>query len=128
MTRRLISSGSPFEDEMAYSRAVIEGDWIFVSGTTGFNYETMSISEDVVEQCEQAFFNIDAALRNAGASLADAVRVRYIFPNNADFKPCWPVIKRYLGTVKPAATMIVAGLADPLMKVEIEVTACRRRS
>ena len=113
---------------MAYSRAVIEGDWIFVSGTTGFNYEKMTISEDVVEQCEQAFFNIDAALRNAGASLADAVRVRYIFPDSADFKPCWPVIKRYLGTVKPAATMIVAGLADPLMKVEIEVTACRRRS
>jgi enamine deaminase RidA (YjgF/YER057c/UK114 family) len=128
MARQLISSGSRFEDEMGYSRAVVEGDWIFVSGTTGFDYETMSISEDPAEQCDQAFRNIDAALRRAGASLADTVRVRYILPNGADFKPCWPVIKRYLGAVKPAATMIVAGLADVAMKIEIEVTACRRKA
>ncbi len=126
MIKQLISSGSRFEDEMAYSRAVVEGDWVFVSGTTGFNYETMSISDDVAEQCDQAFRNIESALGNAGASLADAVRVRYIFPNGGDFEPCWPVIRRYLGAVRPAATMIVAGLADRAMKIEIEVTARRR--
>ena len=113
---------------MGYSRAVVDGDWIFVSGTTGYNYAAMSLSDNVVEQCDQAFRNIEAALQQAGASLADTVRVRYIFPKAADFEPCWPVMKRYLGTVKPAATMIVAGLADIAMKVEIEVTARRRKA
>ena len=104
---------------------MVDGDFVFVSGTTGFNYQTMTISSDVVEQCDQAFRNIETALAQAGASLADAVRVRYIFPEAADFERCWPVMKRYLGTIKPAATMIVAGLADAAMKVEIEVTARR---
>jgi enamine deaminase RidA (YjgF/YER057c/UK114 family) len=126
MTRRLISSGSRFEDEIGYSRAVVDGEWIFVSGTTGFNYETMSISEDVVAQCEQAFRNIEAALKQAESSISDIVRVHYIFPNGADFQPCWPVMKRFLGTVKPAVTMIQAGLTDAAMKIEIEVTARRR--
>jgi enamine deaminase RidA (YjgF/YER057c/UK114 family) len=126
MTRRIISSGSSFEDEIGYSRALVDGDWIFVSGTTGYDYATMTISDDVVEQCKQTFRNIEAALREAGASLADVVRVRYILPNGNDFKACWPVTKEYLGTAKPAATMIQAALLDPAMKIEIEVTAKRR--
>ncbi len=124
--RRLISSGSPFEAEVAYSRAVIDEDWIFVSGTTGFDYATMAISEDVAEQTEQTLRNIAAALAEAGASLADTVRVRYILPTAADFPACWPVLRRYFGDVRPAATMIAAGLIDPRMKIEIEVTARRR--
>ena len=126
MARRLISSGSRFEAEVGYSRAVVDDDWIFVSGTTGFDYATMTISDDVVVQCEQAMRNIDAALRQADASMADVVRVNYILPRREDFEHCWPVLKSYLGEVRPASTMIVAGLADPRMKIEIEVTARRR--
>ena len=123
MTRRLSSSGSPFEATMGYSRAVVEGDWVFVSGTTGFNYDTMSISDDVAEQAAQAFRNIEKALANAGASLKDVVRVRYIYPRAEDFEPTLPVLGQHLGEVRPAATLIVAGLVDPRMKIEIEVTA-----
>jgi enamine deaminase RidA (YjgF/YER057c/UK114 family) len=123
MARRLISSGSAFEARIGYSRAVVDGDWVFVSGTTGFDYATMSISDDPVEQCEQCLRNIAAALGEAGASLADVVRVTYVLPNAADFEPCWPVLQKYLGEVRPAAMMISAGLLDPRMKIEIEVTA-----
>ena len=125
MARKLVSSGSRFE--IGYSRAVVDGDWVFVSGTTGFDYATMTISDDVVAQCEQAMRNIDAALKEAGASMADVVRVTYILPRREDFEPCWPVLKKYLGDVRPAATMIQAGLADPriLIEIEIEVTARR---
>ncbi|MBX9610441.1 MAG: RidA family protein [Burkholderiales bacterium] len=123
MTRQLISSGSPFEAQIGYSRAVVDGDWIFVSGTTGFDYTTMTISDDVVAQAEQCLRNIDAALRDAGASLNDVVRVIYILPNAADFEPCWPVLRRYLGEIRPAATMMSAGLLDARMKIEIQVTA-----
>jgi enamine deaminase RidA (YjgF/YER057c/UK114 family) len=126
MARKLVSSGSRFETEVGYSRAVVDGDWIFVSGTTGFDYATMTISDDVVEQCRQAMRNIAAALDQAGASIADIVRVRYILPKREDFEPCWPVLKEYLGDVRPAATMMQAGLSDPRMKVEIEVTALRQ--
>ena len=126
MARTLISSGSTFEAEIGYSRAVVDGDWIFVSGTTGFDYATMTISEDVVAQCQQAMRNVASALSQAGGSIADIVRVRYILPKREDFEPCWPVLKEYLGEVRPAATMIQAGLSDPRMKVEIEVTARRR--
>ncbi len=126
MTRRLISSGSTFEQDMAYSRAVVDGDWIFVSGTTGFDYATMTIAEGVVEQAEQCLKNIEAALAQAGATLADTVRVNYVLPNAANFPPCWPVLRRYFGDVRPAAMMISAGLADPRMKIEIEVTARKR--
>ncbi len=125
MARKLISSGSRFEAEIGYSRAVVDGDWVFVSGTTGFDYATMTISDDVVAQCEQAMRNIDAALKEAGASMADVVRVTYILPRREDFEPCWPVLKKYLGDVRPAATMIQAGLADPRILIEIEVTARR---
>ncbi|MEZ0304039.1 MAG: RidA family protein [Hyphomicrobiaceae bacterium] len=125
MARKLISSGSRFEAEIGYSRAVVDGDWVFVSGTTGFDYATMTISDDIVAQCEQAMRNIDAALKEAGASMADVVRVTYILPRREDFEPCWPVLKKYLGDVRPAATMIQAGLADPRILIEIEVTARR---
>src|SRR5580704_2152044 len=121
--RRLISSGSTFEREIGYSRAVVDGDCVFVSGTTGFDYRTMTISENVVEQAEQCLVNIEKALSDAGSRLADVVRVRYILPNVADFEPCWPVLRRYFGDIRPAATMIAAGLSDPRMKIEIEVTA-----
>jgi enamine deaminase RidA (YjgF/YER057c/UK114 family) len=123
MPRRLIRSGSTFEDQIGYSRAVVDGEWVFVSGTTGFDYSTMSIEKGVVAQTEQCFKNIEAALREAGSSLADVVRVTYILPNAADFPECWPVLRKYLGEVRPAATMISAGLADPRMRIEIEVTA-----
>ncbi len=123
--RQIISSGSPFEAEIGYARAVVDGDWVFVSGTTGFDYPTMAISPDAAEQAEQALRNIGAALAEAGASFADVVRVRYILPDRADFPPCWPVLRRYFAEVRPAATMIVAGLADARMKIEIEVTVRR---
>jgi len=126
MARRLISSGSTFEAQIGYSRAVVDGDWIFVSGTTGFDYAKMTIANDVVAQAEQCLKNIDAALREAGSSLADTVRVTYILPNGADFAACWPVLRKYFGDVRPAATMISAGLADPRMKIEIQVTARKR--
>ena len=123
MSRRRISSGSTFESQIGYSRAVIEDGWIFVSGTTGFDYSTMTIKGDVVAQAEQTLRNIEHALREAGASLDDVVRVHYILPNAADFEPCWPVLRRAFARALPAATMISAGLADPRMKIEIEVTA-----
>lgn len=126
MNRQLISSGSPFEQQIGYSRAVVAGDWIFVSGTTGFDYNNMTIAEDVVTQVRQCFKNIDAALQQAGASLHDVVRVNYVLPNAADFEPCWPVLREYFGEVRPAAMMISAGLLDARMKIEIEVTALKR--
>ena len=126
MARQLIGSGSTFERDIGYSRAVVEGEWVFVSGTTGFDYASMSIRDDVLEQAEQCFRNIEAALREAGASLADVVRVRYILPEAADFERCWPVLRKYLGAIRPAATMISAGLADPRLRIEIEVTARKR--
>jgi len=126
MTRRLIASGSTFETDVAYSRAVVDDDWIFVAGTTGFDYSTMSISSDVVEQTEQAFRNIEAALRQAGSALADVVRVTYILPDAKEFPRCWPVLRKYFGDIRPAATMISAGLVDERLRIEIEVTARRR--
>ena len=128
MTRRLISSGSSFEAQIGYSRAVVDGDWIFVSGTTGFDYATMAIADDVGAQCAQTLANIEAALAQAGATLADVVRVHYILPRAEDFPACWPVLRERFGTIRPAATMFTAGLADPRMKIEIEVTARRSAS
>ena len=126
MTRRLISSGSSFEQDIGYSRAVVDGDWVFVSGTTGFDYGTMSISDNLMDQTEQCFKNIEAALRQADATLADVVRVTYIVPKAERFADCWPVLRKYFGAVRPAATMISAGLADPRMQIEIQVTARRQ--
>jgi enamine deaminase RidA (YjgF/YER057c/UK114 family) len=125
--RRAILSGSRFEAEIGYSRAVVDGADIFVSGTTGFDYASMTISDDVVAQCRQTLRNIETALAEAGATLADVVRVRYILPRREDFEPCWPLLRGCFGEIKPAATMIVAGLSDPRMKIEIEVTARLRR-
>jgi enamine deaminase RidA (YjgF/YER057c/UK114 family) len=123
--RRAIVSGSTFEDRIGYARAVVDGDWVHVSGTTGFDYTTMTIPDDVVAQAEQCLANIGAALTDAGAGFADVVRVRYLLPDRADFEPCWPVLREYFGDVRPAATMQVCGLADPRMRIEIEVTAHR---
>ncbi len=127
MQRQLISSGSPFEEQIGYSRAVVAGDWVFVSGTTGFDYTTMSISDDVVQQAEQCFLNIQAALQQAGASLDDVVRVNYVLPDASLFEACWPVLRKHLGRARPAAMMVSAGLLDPRMKIEIEVTALKAR-
>ena len=125
MARRLINSGSTFEAEIGYSRAVVDGEWVFVSGTTGFDYSSMTISESLVEQTEQCLKNIESALAEAGASLSDVVRVTYVVPNAAEFRDCWPILRKYFGDVRPAAMMISAGLADPRMRIEIEVTARR---
>jgi enamine deaminase RidA (YjgF/YER057c/UK114 family) len=124
-TRRAILSGSTFEEEIGYARAVVDGDRVHVSGTTGFDYRSMTISDDVVEQAEQCLRNISAALDEAGATFADVVRVRYLLPDRADFEPCWPVLRRCFAAGRPAATMQVCGLADPRMKIEIEVDARR---
>jgi enamine deaminase RidA (YjgF/YER057c/UK114 family) len=123
MTRRLISSGSTFEELIGYSRVVVDGDWIHVSGTTGLDYATMTLADGVVAQAEQAIANIAAALAEAGGSFADVVRVRYLLPDRDDFEPCWPVLRRAFGSARPAATMQVCGLIDPRMRIEIEVTA-----
>src|SRR5215217_6505075 len=120
MTRRLISSGSTFEQDIGYSRAVVDGDWVFVSGTTGFDYATMTIADDVTRQAEQCLRNIEHALAEAGTTFADVVRVRYILPDPTDFPACWPALRRAFGQTRPAATMIAAGLADPRMRIEIE--------
>lgn len=126
MPRQLISSGSPFEAQVGYSRAVVDGAWIFVSGTTGFDYRAMTIADDMAAQTAQCLKNIEAALKEAGAGMSDIVRVQYILPNAADFEKCWPVLREYFSETRPAATMIAAGLMDPRMKIEIEVTARRR--
>ena len=125
MARKLISSGSTFEKEIGYSRAVVADNWVLVSGTTGFDYSKMTISDDLLEQAEQCFKNIEAALQQAGSSMKDVVRVTYVFPETGDFEKCWPVMRKYLGDVRPSAMMLTAGLSDPRMKIEIQVTAYR---
>jgi enamine deaminase RidA (YjgF/YER057c/UK114 family) len=127
MSRQLISSGSTFEAEIGYSRAVRQDPFVFVSGTTGFDYTAMTISDSLEDQTEQCLKNIAAALAQAEASMADVVRVVYVLPNAADFPRCWPALRRWFGDVRPAAMMISAGLADPRMQIEIEVTALRGR-
>lgn len=121
--RQHISQRSTFETAIGYSRAVVDGRWVFVSGTTGFEYVTMTIDDDVVAQAHRALSNIDAALAEAGSSAADVVRVRYYLADRADFEPCWPALRAYFASSPPAATMIVAGLADERIRIEIEVTA-----
>jgi enamine deaminase RidA (YjgF/YER057c/UK114 family) len=126
MTRQLISSGSQFEHDIGYSRAVVDGEWVFVSGTTGFDYASMTISDSLTEQTEQCLKNIHAALRQAGAEFSDVVRVMYVLPDASRFPECWPTLRKYFAAVRPAAMMISAGLSDPRMQIEIEVTARRR--
>jgi len=126
MARQLISSGSSFESDIGYSRAVRQDPWVFVSGTTGFDYTTMTIPDSVQAQTEQCLRNIVSALEAAQATMADVVRVTYVLPHAADFPKCWPVLQKYFGDVRPAAMMISAGLADPRMLIEIEVTALKQ--
>ena len=123
MPRQLISSGSTFERDIGYSRAVVDGEWVFVSGTTGFDYATMTIADGVVAQAEQCLRNIASALAQAGSGLRDVVRVTYMLPDAEEFPACWPVLRRHFGETRPAATMISVGLSDPRMRIEIEVTA-----
>lgn len=125
MTRQRISSGSTFEETIGYSRAIVHDNWVFVSGTTGFDYSNMTIAEDIVTQTDQCLRNIAAALEQAGSCLADVVRVNYVVPNADEFSLCWPTLRHYFGEIRPAAMMISAGLADPRMKIEIEVTAIK---
>ncbi len=126
MSRKLISQGSPFEEKIGYSRAVVQGDWVFVAGTTGYDYSTMEISDDVSEQTRQTIRNIEWALNEAGSSLSDVVRVNYILPDVNDWPACWEPLREAFGDIRPAATMYVAGLSDAPMKIEIEVTALRK--
>ena len=123
--KTLISSGSPFEKEMGYSRAVAQGNWCFVSGTTGYDYETMTMPEDVAEQAKNCFGTIIKALEEAGFDLSDTVRVQYTLPNRDDVEDVIPVLGAFLGDIRPAATMVIADLIKPEMKIEIEVTALR---
>lgn len=127
MPRQHVTSGSVFEREIGYSRAVVQDGWVFVSGTTGYDYARMALPEGVVAQCDQAFRNIAAALAEAGARMDDVVRATFILPDRADWPPCWPVVRQWLGHARPAATMLVAGLQVPEMRIEIEVTARLRR-
>lgn len=123
MSPHRISTGSPFEEQIGYSRAVACDGWVFVAGTTGYDYATMEMPEAVETQCANALATIRRALSGAGASLDDVVRVRYILPDKADWPACWPVTRAAFATARPAATMIVAELQEPEMKIEIEVTA-----
>lgn len=125
--RRVILSGSTFEEQIGYARAVVDGDWVHVSGTTGYDYATMTISDDVVEQAGQCLRTVEAALAEADCTFADVVRVRYLLPDRDDFEPCWPLLRRAFGEVRPAATMLMCELYDPRMKIEIEVCARRHR-
>ncbi|MEO6653574.1 MAG: RidA family protein [Ilumatobacteraceae bacterium] len=121
--RQRISQGSTFEEQVGYSRAMVDGRWVFVAGTTGFDYSTMTISDDIVEQVDQTLSNIADALGRAGSSPDDVVRVTYLVPNADDFEACWPSLRTFFGVARPAATMMVVGLVDPRIKIEIEVTA-----
>jgi reactive intermediate/imine deaminase len=125
LTRTLISSGSEFEKQIGYSRAVVVGNLIFVSGTTGYDYTTMTIAPDVISQTEQCLKNIQTALEQAGSSLNDVARVTYILQNAAEFEQCWPILRRYFEQIRPAATMISAQLLNPDIRIEIEVTAVK---
>jgi len=124
--RKKISSGSTFEQQYAYSRVVVVGDQVLVSGTTGYDYDSMTISDDVLDQTEQCFQNIIQALQTCDSELADVVRIHYILPDKRDFAACAPVLQKHLSEVRPAATMIEAGLLDEAMKIEIEVTAIKK--
>lgn len=123
MTAKHISTGSPFEARIGYSRAVVIDGWVFVAGTTGYDYATMTMPASVEDQCRNALNTIGTALSEAGASLDDVVRVRYIVPDKDDWPACWPITSEAFARARPAATMISAALQEPEMKIEIEVTA-----
>jgi len=127
MTRRLISTGSPFEARFAYSRAVVDGDWCFLAGTTGYDYATMTMPEDPAEQAQNIFATIARTLAEAGFAMADIVRLQVIVTDPAHWEAAAPVVREHLGDIRPANMAIVAGLIAPEMKIEIEATARRRR-
>lgn len=120
---RHISTGSPFEAQIGYSRAVVADGWVFVAGTTGYDYDTMSMPASIEEQCENALATIDAALHAAGSGLDHVTRVTYIVPDKSEWSKCWPITSAAFAAAKPAATMMCAGLQNEEMKIEIEVTA-----
>ncbi len=126
MKKQLINSGSIFEKEVAFSRAVVVDNMVFVSGCTGYDYKTMQISDDVAQQTDQTFKNIIWALEQAGSSLKDVVRVQYLVPNPDDFEKCWSVIKKYFGEILPACTASCPPLFNKKIKIEIEVTAIKQ--
>lgn len=122
MTDR-ISTGSPFEEQIGYSRAVVCDGWVFVAGTTGYDYATMTMPDAIEDQCRNTLATIEAALNEAGAGLDDVVRVRYIVPDAAEWPKCWPITSAAFARARPAATMLSAALQTPEMRIEIEVTA-----
>ncbi len=124
--RKLIHSGSKFEKEIGYSRAVVVDNWVMVSVTTGYDYDTMTIKDDIISQTEQCLKNIANVLNEAGSNMDEIVRVTYILTNASEFEKCWPTLRKYFGNIRPAATMFSAGLADPKMKIEIQVTALKK--
>ena len=121
--KKLISTGSPFEERIGYSRAVVTDGWVFVSGTTGYDYATMTMPDSIQDQCRNTLQTIENALKESGASLDDVVRVRYIVPNPQEWPECWSITSAAFANARPAATMISAALQEPEMKIEIEVTA-----
>ncbi len=124
--RKLVSTGSPFEETAGYSRAVMQGDWCFVSGTTGYDYTTMTMPDTVEQQTRNALATIAGALKDGGFELADVVRAHYYITDQADVDTVFPILGEHFGDIRPAATMIVCQLNKPEMKIEIEVTALRR--
>lgn len=125
MKKKLISTGSPMEKQAGYSRAVAQGDWVFVSGTTGFNYENMVMPESLAEQIHNCFKTIIDTLEKADASLSDVVRVNYVITDRAYVDEAFTILGQYFGDIRPAAMMVIADLVSPDMKVEIEVTASK---
>lgn len=123
--RRLISTGSPFEKAFGYSRAVVQGDWCFVAGVTGYDYATMTMPQDAAAQADACFATIGGVLAEAGFAMSDIVRVQYTLTDRALVDEVAPVLGRHMGDIRPAATMVIAGLISPEMKIEIEVTALR---
>jgi enamine deaminase RidA (YjgF/YER057c/UK114 family) len=126
MGRRLISTGSPFEKTAGYSRAVAQGDWCFVAGTTGYDYATMTMPEDVETQARNCLETIGKALEEAGFAMADVVRARYYVTDRSSVVRVFPILGDAFGDIRPAATMVICQLNEPEMKIEIEVTALRR--
>jgi enamine deaminase RidA (YjgF/YER057c/UK114 family) len=124
--RRLISTGSPFEKAAGYSRAVVQGDWCFVAGTTGYDYATMTMPHDVGEQARNCLATIEEALRDAGFAMTDVVRVHYHVTDATFADAVFSVVGKVFGDIRPAATMTVCGLIRPEMKIEIEATALKR--
>lgn len=125
MPRRLISTGSPFERQAGYSRAAVDGDWCFVSGTTGYDYAAMALPEGVEAQVRNALATVARTLEEAGFSLGDVVRARYVVADRADVPAVFSALGRVFGDIRPAATMVVAGLIEPEMLFEVDVTARR---